>query len=245
MLILAVFILFCRIGGCLMVMPGFSSPRVPMRARLLGALGLTLALSPLLLDRTVAAIGAGHDIDLVILILSESAVGGTIGLLARILFAALETMLTAAAMSTGFGNVFSARLDEGESLPEFAAIVMNFAVTLFFLTDQHTEVVRALADSYRIAPPGQLWNAQAGLVQVVDMLGRAFPLALQVASPFLLYGLLANLALGLLNRLTPQIPIYFLSTPFVIAGGLAILYVICGPLLTLFMDGFHGWLTRG
>ena len=32
--LLATFLIFCRVGTCLMLMPGFSSPRVPMRVRL-------------------------------------------------------------------------------------------------------------------------------------------------------------------------------------------------------------------
>jgi flagellar biosynthetic protein FliR len=45
-IVLATFLLFCRIGACLMVMPGFSSPRVPMRVRLFVAIAVTLALAP-------------------------------------------------------------------------------------------------------------------------------------------------------------------------------------------------------
>ena len=46
--VLSVFVLFCRIGGCLMLMPGFSSNRVPVRVRLFMSFSVTLALSPLL-----------------------------------------------------------------------------------------------------------------------------------------------------------------------------------------------------
>ena len=45
---LLVFLLFCRIGGCLMLMPGFSSARVPPQVRLFIALAVTLALAPML-----------------------------------------------------------------------------------------------------------------------------------------------------------------------------------------------------
>ena len=46
--VLLVFLLFCRIGGCLMLMPGISSARVPAQVRLFIALAVTLALAPLL-----------------------------------------------------------------------------------------------------------------------------------------------------------------------------------------------------
>ena len=171
--------------------------------------------------------------------------GGTIGLLGRILFAALETMTAAAAMAVGYGNAFGVRVDEGDALPELASFVMLGAVTLFFVTDGHAEVVRALLASYDVVQFGAGPDPRGGLVQVVDALARAFPLALRITGPFVLYGILVNFAFGLLNKLVPQIPVYFISTPFVIAGGLALLYATGSLLLALFTDGVLAWLARG
>jgi len=42
-------VLFCRIGGCLMIAPGLSSSQIPAQIRLLVAVAVTLALAPLLL----------------------------------------------------------------------------------------------------------------------------------------------------------------------------------------------------
>ena len=53
-----------------------------------------------------------------------------------------------------------------------------------------------------------------------DDLAAAFVVSLRVASPFIVFAVIVNVAIGLVNRLTPQIPVYFISGPFVIAGGL-------------------------
>ena len=45
------FVLFCRIGGCLMLAPGFSNTQIPTQVRLFVALAVTLTLTPLLLGR--------------------------------------------------------------------------------------------------------------------------------------------------------------------------------------------------
>ena len=50
--------------------------------------------------------------------------------------------------------------------------------------------------------------------------------------------ILINLTIGFVNKLTPQIPVYFISLPFVIAGGLVIFYFAIGTMLSLFADGF-------
>ena len=61
--VLLVFLVFCRIGGCLMLMPGFSSPRVPVQVRLFIAIAVTLALTPLLLPTLQARRAAGPAAD--------------------------------------------------------------------------------------------------------------------------------------------------------------------------------------
>ena len=48
-LVMSVFLIFCRIGTCLLMMPGFSSSRIPMQIRLFVSVAISLALSPALL----------------------------------------------------------------------------------------------------------------------------------------------------------------------------------------------------
>jgi flagellar biosynthetic protein FliR len=50
---------------------------------------------------------------------------------------------------------------------------------------------------------------------------------------------------GIANRLTPQVPVYFISGPIVVFGGLIVLYFTIGETLRMFMTGFMAWLARG
>jgi len=54
--ILALFLIFCRMGGCVLAMPGFSSARVPEILRVFVAAGLSLAVLPLLWDTVYPAV---------------------------------------------------------------------------------------------------------------------------------------------------------------------------------------------
>jgi flagellar biosynthesis protein FliR len=83
-----------------------------------------------------------------------------------------------------------------------------------------------------------LFNPQAALVDVTDTLSESFLVVLRLGSPFIAYSLLVNLTIGFVNKLVPQIPVYFISLPFVIAGGLVLLYFGASTFLTLFADGF-------
>lgn len=106
------------------------------------------------------------------------------------------------------------------------------------MLDFHHAVVQALVTSYRVAPVDALFNAQTALIDLTDTLAESFFIMLRLGSPYLAYAILVNLAIGLLNKLTPQIPIYFISLPFVITGGLILTYFGIATFLSLMADGF-------
>jgi flagellar biosynthetic protein FliR len=48
-----------------------------------------------------------------------------------------------------------------------------------------------------------------------------------------------------MNKFTPQIAVYFVSLPFVIFGGMVLLYLTIGEILTIFIKTFGNWLVTG
>jgi len=239
------FLLFCRIGGCLMLAPGFSSSQIPMQIRLFVALAVTLSLTPLLIDKVPSAALGDDPIFTFRLIAVELLVGGMIGILARIFFLALETLASGAAQMLGFVNPFGLQIDANEPMAPLATLISLAAVTLLFVADLHWELLRGLAASYEVVPVGADFNAQTALRQIADALGESFRLTLRIASPYVIYALIVNVALALVNRLTPQIQIFFVATPFVVAGGLALLYATIKPAIEAFLIGFNAWLVSG
>jgi flagellar biosynthetic protein FliR len=228
-----------------MLMPGFSSERVPTQIRLFLVLTVTLALAPLLLPRVEPEIHDGSLLIIARLVISESLVGALIGLLGRFFFLALETLTTAAAMAVGLGSVLAATIEDSDMAPQLVSFITLAATTLFFVTNQHWEVMRAITDSYSALPVADGFGPQFSLVQLADIASRTFILTLRIASPFMIFGIVVNLAVGLANKLTPQIPVYFISTPFVLAGGMFLLYFISKQFLQLFIAGFSAWLSTG
>lgn len=87
-------------------------------------------------------------------------------------------------------------------------------------------------------PLGAGFNPQSALITLTDTLSQTFMIMLRLASPFILYGLVFNVSVGLVNKLAPQIPIYFISLPFIIMGGLLLLYFGVSSLLEIFAAGF-------
>lgn len=242
---LAVFLIFCRIGGCLLVVPGFSSARIPPQVRLFVALALTLAISPVLIEKFQLPLKGQAPVTTLWWIVTETLTGLLIGLLGRIFFLALQTMATAIALAIGFGSIPGTPIDESEPMSPIGSLIMMVATAVIFISDMQWELFRGLIASYSRLPPGEGFGTQLALIQITDQITSTFLLALRISSPFIVYSVIVNLAVGLANKLTPQIPVYFLSTPFVLLGGLLVFYFLFREFMTLFIAGFAEWLSHG
>jgi flagellar biosynthesis protein FliR len=238
------FVLFCRIGGCLMVAPGVSNTQIPAQVRLLVAVAVTLALAPFLLAAFTLDFETLDPPAIAKLIMGEALIGVSIGLMGRLFFSALETVATASAQFLGLANPFGVQLDHDESTAPVASVVTIAAVAILFASDFHWEILRGLVGSYRAIPLASGFEAGFTTRQLVDTLGQSFFVATRVASPFFIYSLLVNFTFALVNRVTPQISIFFVAPPFVAAGGVLLFYLVGRNEIGQFMAAFSDWLSR-
>ncbi|MGF9693362.1 MULTISPECIES: flagellar biosynthetic protein FliR [unclassified Rhizobium] len=235
--VLALFLAFCRIGGCIMTMPGFSSARVPGNLRLFLALGVSVALVPVLWDVIYPQVGQ-PPATYVGLIASETLIGVTYGMIARIYVMGLQFAGAILTMSIGFTAPGGHDILEDYSETAVTSLISFCGLMLLFILDFHHIVFRALVDSYTATPIGAVLEPQKMLITLTDTLRASTYIMLRLASPFLIYGLLFNVAIGLVNKLAPQIPVYFISTPYLITGGIFMLYLAIGAMVRQFADGF-------
>jgi len=130
-----------------------------------------------------------------------------------------------------------------ESRPEapVANIISLVALAIFFALDMPLQIFQGLVISYHMLPPSPDIQPQAALIDLIDGLQQAFAMLLRMAAPFLLYAILVNFAAGLINKLTPNIPVYFISLPFVLAGSLALLYLLLPELGQFLITEMPEW----
>ena len=90
-------------------------------------------------------------------------------------------------------------------------------------------VIAALNDSYSIFKPGETpaFGDVANLLSTT--VAGAFRVGVQLSAPFLVFGLLFNLGLGVLSRLMPQMQVFFVGMPLSILAGLLILVLVLKP----------------
>ena len=94
---------------------------------------------------------------------------------------------------------------------------------LILSTGLYALPLSALAGSYTIMPPGGGLPPGGVADLIVQAVGASFGLALRLAAPFLLAGIVWQAALGLLARLVPQLQVYTAAAPGQILGGVVLL----------------------
>ena len=235
--ILALFLAFCRIGACVMVLPGFSSARIPQQIRILVAVALSMAVLPVLWDTIYPKASAGGA-NYILLIFTESLIGVMYGMMARLYTLGLQFAGTVISMMIGFSAPGGSDIVEDSSETSLTSLITFSALMILFIMDFHHYVFKALVDSYSVIPFGGHLQMQATLISFADTLQATTYIMLRLASPFILYGLMFQVSIGFINKLAPQIPIYFISTPYLLMGGLFMLYLSIAAMVSQFSDAF-------
>ncbi|NLS18065.1 flagellar type III secretion system protein FliR [Rhizobium sp. P40RR-XXII] len=235
--ILALFVAFCRIGGCMMVLPGFSSGRIPPQIRLLLSVALSMAILPLLWNTIYPQVSKG-DASFIGLIFTETVIGLMYGMMARIYTLGLQFAGASISMLIGFNAPGGADIVEESSETSLTSLISFCGLMMLFILDFHHYILQALVDSYSVVPLGGHIEPRAALISITDTLETTFFIMLRLASPFLLYGLMFQISIGFINKLAPQIPIYFISTPYLLMGGLFMLYLSIAALVSQFSSAF-------
>ncbi|MBU6525704.1 flagellar biosynthetic protein FliR [Methylocystis sp. MJC1] len=239
------FVVFCRVAGCIMLLPGLGSERAPVRVRLYIAIAVSAPLAVYLWPRLAEPISAAPLVTAAVASVSETIIGVLIGLTCRMFLFAVETMFTGVTLSIGLGNALGAPINESEPTPALTALVTTGLTTLIFAMDLHLELLRGIGTSYDHVAPFALQSSESMLREVLKALEEAYLVVFRITSPFLIFGLLSNVAVAFLNKMTPLVPVYFAATPALIFGGLAFLYAFSSDALGELAMEYAAWLARG
>jgi flagellar biosynthesis protein FliR len=227
-------LVFARIGTMVMLLPGLGEQNISARLRLTIALILTGVLLPL--HRADYHIDPGALGPAIVLLIEEIVIGAVLGLTARLTISALEVAGSVIAQQLGLGFVTSVDPTQGEQGVILGNFLTMLGVTLFFATDMHYLVIAALNDSYTLFAPGEMPSTGDVAALVTKTVSGAFRIGIELSAPFLVFGLLFNLGLGVLSRLMPQMQVFFVALPASIMFGLLFFVLMLGSMMGLFLD---------
>lgn len=238
----AYFLVFARVGSAMVVLPGIGEAYISPRFRLLLALVVTVVMEPVLAPHLPDL--PAQPAALLLLVGGEILVGLFLGTIARVLISALVTAGTVISFLTGFANalLFNPMLaDQGALLAIFLSLL---GLLMVLVTDTHHVMLLAIADSYTLFKPGMA----PPFGDFADMMSRvvadSFRLGIQIAAPFMVVAVIFFTGLGLLARMMPQMPVFFVGMPLQIMLGLAILLLTITAIMGWFLGNFEHTMGR-
>ncbi|MBE3590228.1 MAG: flagellar biosynthetic protein FliR [Firmicutes bacterium] len=152
-------------------------------------------------------------------VLGEAVTGLAIGLMSRMAFAAVQAMGSLLDLDLGFGAASLLDPASEQPLPLLGNFMNLFATVVYLLSNAHYVLLAALAESFRVLPPGT-WAAPSFARPLVDAFAAAFLTAVQLAVPVLAASFLVTVALAVLSRAVPQLNVFLLGLPVKSAVGL-------------------------
>jgi flagellar biosynthetic protein FliR len=229
-------LVFARVGSMVMLLPGFGESNIPVRIKLAIALLLTLIILPL--QRNAYQVDLTSVSALGVLMVHEIAIGIVLGATARVTLSALAVAGSVIAQQLGLGFVTAVDPTQGQQGVLIGNFLSILGMTLLFATDTHHLVISALNESYRIFAPGELMPTGDVAALATRAFATAFKIGIQLSAPFLVFGLVFNIGLGVLARLMPAMQVYFVGVPLSIIAG----FLIFALVLTGMMDTYLNYL---
>lgn len=228
-------LVFARMAGMILFNPLLSRRNIPSRFKVGLVLGLTLLVTP-----TVdgLAIADYSTLDLLFGLCKELFAGLVCGFVFQIFYYML--LFAGDFMDVEFGLSMAKVFDPGTNIQmSVSGNLLNILFALYiFATNSHLLLVRIFLTSYHILPVG------AGTVVLADVSGfmldlfvGAFSMAVRLTLPFAAAEFVAEIAMGVLMKLIPQINVFVINMQLKMFLGLFLLLVFASP-VSSFMDNY-------
>jgi flagellar biosynthetic protein FliR len=236
------FMVFARVGGAIMLLPGYGEAYVSAQIRLVLALMISLVTLPMVAGH-LPAMPARLD-TFTLLLAGELAVGVFFGSVARALLLTAQTAGMIIALQTGLASALTVDPVTAQQGAVPGNFLLSLCLALIFVSGLDHMALKSLIGTYSVIPPGVL----PPIGDVANFMSRtvadSFVLAVQLATPFLIYGLVFSVGLGLLARLMPALQVFFVATPLQLLGGVAIWAISLTTACLWFLNSYEEHLSN-
>ena len=229
-----IFLVFLRLGTAMAFMPGFSEHYIPVPIRL----AISLMISAIVAQPLRPYLPPMPSDLLVtfLIIFKEVFIGFFLGILVRIIIDSLDSAGTIISNQTGLGTaqIFNPGLAQQGVV--IGALLTLLGLFMIFVTDLHFVFLRGVVASYDLFKVGEMPPTGDFLQMVVKMVSESFVIAMELSAPFILVGVILNVAMAFIAKLVPSINIFFVALPLQVVLGLVILAVVLPGLMVWFME---------
>ncbi len=237
------FLLFCRIGSAIMLMPGLGEGFVSPTIRAVLALLITLVVY-LPLKNTLPPVQPDNLAQLTALVFGEIAVGLFIGGMMRLLLSLWHIAGMLIALQSGLASATLFDPNQGTQGAVIGVFLNIVAVTLIFATDGHHLMLMGIIDSYQTFVVGHLPPMGDFSDFAAKTLSSAFRQAFMIASPVMVVGLFMNVMAGIMARLMPSMQVFFIMMPIQILVSFIIMMVTISAGMMWYLRYFKDALAQ-
>lgn len=235
-------LIFARVGSVLMLIPALGETTIPARMRLTFALALSLVLYPIVTPGLPPMPDTVWG--LVAFVLHEIAIGLMIGVIARLAVSGTQVAGSIIASSSGLSVAVAADpVNGGVQGALIGTFLSMLGIALIFATDLHHVAISAIHDSYMIFRVTDSLMFDDAARTILESVAGAFVVGVQMAAPFIVFGLVFNLGMGILSRLMPQLQVFFLAMPATVGVGLILMALLLTMMTGLYLMHYEGVLA--
>lgn len=219
-LVAIVMLISLRILGLLLAAPMFAFRSMPMRLRVLIAVVIGLAISPMI--KPDPALLSGTIVTFMVAA-TELAIGLMAGYLIRLGLMAFDVLSETLSMLAGFSFAATVGRDPNISAGLIGELLQLTAIALAFALNIHLVLFEIVLTSFKAVPFGawpSAWDAQS----IVALVVKAFQFGMVISMPGIIVYLVFNMLQAILGRTSPQLNLF--SVGFAVSVPIAFLLIM-------------------
>lgn len=231
-----------RMTGLFVVAPIFGRRNIPAYMKV----GFSFFIS-LILVNTTAIQPVQYDDNMLsyaLLIIKEFLVGLTTGFIAYITYTAIYIAGEIIDMQIGFGVVNVMDPMSNIQIPVTSNVYFIISMLVLLSIKGHHMLIKALFDSYKSLPPGSAVFDTDISDSLMNLFSTVFATGFKIAAPVVAAIFIADVALGTISRMVPQMNIFVIGMPLKIMVGLIILAITI-PVFVSIMESVFGLMDAG
>lgn len=223
-------LVYARVQACVLILPGLGERLIPVRVRVSAAMAVT----PLLAGLVPPVPAPQEALPMIAQVAGEMLIGLAAGALLRLLALALDIATTAIAATASLSQIIGV---QNEAAPHPVGNLMHLGgMAVLMALGLPVMLVQLMADSLILWPPTEWPTIENLAPAAVRVVADSFALAMMLAAPFTLGGLLFQSLSGVINRVMPSLPVVFIGAPASILLALAALALLAPMLIAIWAD---------
>ncbi|TJZ72906.1 flagellar biosynthetic protein FliR [Chitiniphilus eburneus] len=212
---------FLRLLGFMLADPFYSNRAIKVQVRVSLCILLAVLIAPTLPPPPPFPVVSAQGF---LIALNQLLIGVAIGFMVRLFFTAVEMAGNIAGLQMGMGFAMFYDPQNAANTPVVAQFFSFVNILVFLALNGHLIMLRVMIDSFTQLPPMAQPLGAVGFKLLAEQGGQIFRIGLLLALPVVGTLLVTNLSIGVMTRAAPQLNVFAIGFPLMLALGFVALY---------------------